>query len=148
MFRSLLISIYETILCPQDLSGLDLLLYLLWLLPLSASSSFSFLYLCFYHIHKLWQSIHLFQPNRQVICDTPLLPDNKLQIIMPLKCPCSKDEECKHLVKYQGTSMDIAGISVSNIFSLGNISINLRSYNLLIRLSNLSILTISKNMKL
>jgi hypothetical protein len=137
-------SIYETILCSQDLSGLDLLLYLFWLLPLSASSSFSFFISLFLLYTKLWQSIHLFQPNRQVICAIPLLPDNKLQIIMPLKWPCSKYEECKHLVKYQGTSMDIAGISVAHIFSLGNISIHLRSYNLLIRLSNLSILTISK----
>jgi len=44
-------------------------------------------------------------------------------IIMPLKWPWGKDEECKHSVKYQATSIDIAGVSVPNIFSLGNVSI-------------------------
>jgi hypothetical protein len=34
-----------------------------------------------------------------------------------------KDHGCKHLVKYQGTSIDIAGVSMPNIFSLGNVSI-------------------------
>jgi hypothetical protein len=38
-----------------------------------------------------------------------------------LEFPWSK--ECKHLVKYQGTSIDVAGISVPNIFSLGKTSI-------------------------
>jgi hypothetical protein len=33
-------------------------------------------------------------------------------------------EECKHLVNYQGTNIDIAGISIPNIFSLGNVKIN------------------------
>ena len=40
-----------------------------------------------------------------------------------MKFPWSKDEECKHLVKYQGTNIDIVGISIPNIFSLGNVSI-------------------------
>ena len=40
-----------------------------------------------------------------------------------MKFPWSKVEECEHLVKYQSTNLDIAGISVPNIFSLGNISI-------------------------
>lgn len=40
-----------------------------------------------------------------------------------MKLPWSKNIECKHLVKYQGTNIDIAGVSVPNIFSLGNVSI-------------------------
>ena len=40
-----------------------------------------------------------------------------------MKFPWSKDEECKHLVKYQGTNIDIAGLSIPNIFSLGNVKI-------------------------
>jgi len=32
-------------------------------------------------------------------------------------------EKCKHLVQYQGTSIDIAGVTVPNIFSLGSVSI-------------------------
>jgi len=40
-----------------------------------------------------------------------------------MKFSWSKDEECKHLVKYQGTTIDIGGISIPNIFSLGNVSI-------------------------
>ncbi len=40
-----------------------------------------------------------------------------------MKFPWSKDEECKHIVNYQGTSIEIAGVSVPNIFSLGNVSI-------------------------
>jgi len=35
----------------------------------------------------------------------------------------NKDDECKHLVKYQGTTIEIAGVSIPNIFSLGNVSI-------------------------
>lgn len=35
----------------------------------------------------------------------------------------SKEKECNHLLKYQGTSIDIAGISIPNIFSLGSVSI-------------------------
>src|SRR4051794_11260659 len=34
-----------------------------------------------------------------------------------------KDKECKHLVKHQGTNIEIAGISIPNIFSLGNVSV-------------------------
>jgi hypothetical protein len=34
-----------------------------------------------------------------------------------------KGENCKHLVKYQGTIIDIAGVSIPNIFSYGNVSI-------------------------
>src|SRR5688572_26795635 len=40
-----------------------------------------------------------------------------------MKFPWSKDEKCKHLVNYQGTSIEIAGVSVPNIFSLGNVNI-------------------------
>jgi hypothetical protein len=41
-----------------------------------------------------------------------------------MKFPWSKGEGCKHLVKYQDTNIEIAGVSVPNIFSLGNVSIN------------------------
>ena len=34
-----------------------------------------------------------------------------------------KDRDCKHLVKYQSASIDIAGISIPNIFSLGNVKV-------------------------
>jgi hypothetical protein len=40
-----------------------------------------------------------------------------------LKFHWSKDKECKHLVNYQGKSIEIAGVSVPNIFSLGNLSV-------------------------
>ena len=40
-----------------------------------------------------------------------------------MKFPWFGDEKCKHLVKYQGTNIDIAGITIPNIFSLGNLSI-------------------------
>jgi hypothetical protein len=39
-----------------------------------------------------------------------------------MRLPWSKNE-CKHLVKYQGTNIEVAGISIPNIFSLGNLSI-------------------------
>ena len=40
-----------------------------------------------------------------------------------MKFPWSKDEKCKHLVNYQGTNIEIAGVSVPNIFNLGNVSV-------------------------
>lgn len=40
-----------------------------------------------------------------------------------MKFPWLKGEDCKHHVKYRGTNIDIAGVSVPNIFSLGNLSI-------------------------
>jgi hypothetical protein len=40
-----------------------------------------------------------------------------------MKLPWSNEEKCKRLVKYQGTNIEIAGVSVPNIFSLGNVSI-------------------------
>jgi len=40
-----------------------------------------------------------------------------------MKWPWSRDEECTHLVKYQGTNIEIAGISVPNIFNLGSVSV-------------------------
>ena len=40
-----------------------------------------------------------------------------------MKFPWSKDKECKHLVNYQDKSIDISGVSIPNIFSLGNVSI-------------------------
>jgi hypothetical protein len=40
-----------------------------------------------------------------------------------MKWPWSKDKECEHLVKYQERSIDIAGVNIPNIFSLGNLSI-------------------------
>lgn len=47
------------------------------------------------------------------------------RIFYILKFPWSKDEEeeCKHVLKYQRTNIDIAGISIPNIFSLGSVSI-------------------------
>lgn len=35
----------------------------------------------------------------------------------------SKDDECEHLVKYQERSIDIGGVTIPNLFTLGNISI-------------------------
>jgi hypothetical protein len=35
----------------------------------------------------------------------------------------SKDENCKHLVNYQSSTIDIAGVSVPNIFSLGSVKV-------------------------
>ena len=40
-----------------------------------------------------------------------------------MKWPWSKDDECEHLVKYQERSIDIAGVSIPNIFSVGKVSI-------------------------
>ncbi len=34
-----------------------------------------------------------------------------------------RDRDCKHLVKYQSTSIDIARIPIPNIFSPGNVKV-------------------------
>jgi len=52
-----------------------------------------------------------------------LLTLQQIRILILMKFPWRRGEECKHLVKYQGTSIDIAGITVPNIFSLGSVSI-------------------------
>jgi hypothetical protein len=46
-----------------------------------------------------------------------------------MKFPWSR-EECKHLVKFQSTTIDIAGLSLHNVFSLVGKSINLRFYKI------------------
>jgi hypothetical protein len=40
-----------------------------------------------------------------------------------VKWPWTKDDECEHLVKYQERSLDIAGVNIPNIFSVGSVSI-------------------------
>jgi len=40
-----------------------------------------------------------------------------------MRWPWSKDKECEHLVKYQGTNLEIAGVTLPNIFSLGNLKV-------------------------
>ncbi len=44
--------------------------------------------------------------------------------MIEFKLPSFKnDEKCKHLVSYQKTTIEIAGVSVPSIYSLGNLSI-------------------------
>ncbi len=40
-----------------------------------------------------------------------------------MEFPWSKEEKCKHLVNYQGNNIEIAGVSIPNIFTIGNLSI-------------------------
>jgi len=40
-----------------------------------------------------------------------------------MRWPWSKEKECEHLVKYQGTNLEIAGVNFPNIFSLGNLKV-------------------------
>jgi hypothetical protein len=40
-----------------------------------------------------------------------------------MRWPWSKDKECEHLVKYQGMNMEIAGVTLPNIFALGNLKV-------------------------
>jgi hypothetical protein len=40
-----------------------------------------------------------------------------------MRWPWSKDKECERLVKYQGTNLEIAGLTLPNIFSLGSVKV-------------------------
>ena len=67
---------------------------------------------------SIYFQILLFYRNQKRHFNMILIND-----ILLMKLPWSKDKECEHLVKYQGTSIDIDGVTVPNIFSLGNVSI-------------------------